>query len=36
MRRWYTVLGLVLTLGVLAFLVYRLDLLALGHALARA
>ena len=33
---WYTVIGLVLTLGVLAFLVYRLDLPALGHALASA
>src|SRR4051794_39401608 len=36
MRRWYTILGLMLTLGGLAFLVYRLDLPALGHALARA
>jgi len=36
MRRWYKVIGIVLTLGVLAFLVYRLDLPALGRALAGA
>ncbi len=36
MRRWPGVIGIVLTLGVLAFLVYRLDLPALRHALAGA
>ena len=36
MRRWQGVIGIVLTLGVLAFLAYRLDLPALRHALAGA
>lgn len=36
MRRWHGVIGLVLTLGVLAFLAYRLDLPALRRALAGA
>jgi hypothetical protein len=36
MRRWQGVIGIVLTLGVLAFLAYRLGLLALRHALAGA
>jgi hypothetical protein len=36
MRRWHGVLGIVLTLGVLAFLAYRLDLPALRRAMAGA
>jgi len=36
MRRWHGVIGMLLTLGVLAFLVYRLDLPALRRALAGA
>jgi hypothetical protein len=35
-RRWHGVIGFVLTLGVLAFLAYHLDLPALGRALAGA
>lgn len=36
MRRWHGVIGIVLTLGILAFLAYRLDLPALRSALAGA
>jgi hypothetical protein len=36
MRRWHGVIGIVFTLGVLAFLAYRLDLPALRRALAAA
>jgi hypothetical protein len=36
MRRWHGVIGIVLTLGVVAFLLYRLDLPALRRALAGA
>ena len=36
MRRWRGLLAILLTLGVLAFIVYRLDLGALGRALAGA
>ena len=36
MRRWHGIIGIVPTLGVLAFLAYRLDLPALGRALAGA
>lgn len=36
MRRWQGAIGIVLTLGVLAFIAYRLDLLALRRALAAA
>lgn len=36
MRRWHGVIGIVLTLGILAFIAYRLDLPALRRALAGA
>lgn len=36
MRRWHGVVGILLTLGVFGFIVYRLDLAALGRALAGA
>ena len=36
MRRWHGAIGVVLTLGVLVFLAYRLDLPGLRHALAGA
>lgn len=36
MRRWQSVMGILLTLGVLGFIAYRLDLPVLGRALAGA
>lgn len=36
MRRWHGVVGILLTLGVFGFIAYRLDLAALGRALAGA
>jgi len=36
MRRWHGLAGILLSLGVLAFMLYRLDLGALGRALAGA
>ena len=36
MRRWHGIVGILLSLGVLAFIVYRLDVAALGRALAGA
>ncbi len=36
MRRWQGLLAIFLTLGVLGFIVYRLDFAALGRALAGA
>ena len=36
MRRWHGIVGILLSLGVVSFIVYRLDVAALGRALAGA